>query len=142
MMDGDNYTGVPGSFWVIGAVTLIWNLAGAVNFVAQSDPEILAAYRESERLLVASRPGWATVAFALAVFVGTLGSVALLLRKSVAVPLFVVSFAGVAGTTIYSLFSGIDFSAGEVMGIVLMPLVVAGFLIWYSGFVARQGWLN
>ena len=44
--------GVHWSFWVIGAVALIWNVMGAVNFFVQMNPDVLAAYRESERAIV------------------------------------------------------------------------------------------
>ena len=71
------------SFWVIGTVTLIWNLMGVINFFMQMNPDVLAAYRESERALIESRPSWATIAFALAVFGSVIGCVLLLLRNSV-----------------------------------------------------------
>ena len=141
-MDSDSRSKLPWSFWAISAVTLIWNLAGAVNFFAQMNPEILDAYRESEQFLVRGRPEWATGTFAVAVLVGTLGSVLLLFRRPLAVTLFIISFVGVVGTTVYSFSAGVDFSFGEVMGIILMPLVVACFLIWYSKYAIHQGWLD
>ena len=68
------------SFWVIGAVALIWNGMGAINYGMQMNPDMLASYRESERAIIEGRPAWATAGFAFAVFGGTLGSVLLLLR--------------------------------------------------------------
>jgi hypothetical protein len=85
------------SFWAIGAAGLIWNALSAVNFFVQMNPEMLAAYRESERLIVESRPAWATGTFALAVFAGTFGCAALLLRRSAAFILLLASFVGVMG---------------------------------------------
>ncbi len=58
------------SFWLIGAVALIWNVVGVINFFMQMNPDVLAAYRESERAIVEGRPAWATGAFAIAVFGG------------------------------------------------------------------------
>jgi len=130
------------SFWVIGTLSLVWNGLGAINFFVQMNPQILAAYRESERALVEGRPMWATVMFGIAVFAGTLGSVALLLRRRVALALFVAAFAGAVGTMIHSLSAGVQFSAGEIVGIVLMPALVPLFLIWYSRFLGRRGWLS
>jgi len=130
------------SFWAVGVVSMIWNLLSVVNFFVQMNPAMLDAYRESERTIVEGRPSWATAMFAVAVFAGALGSIAVLVRRSIAVPLFMLSFVGVVGTMIHSLSLGIEFSAGEILGIIVMPMVVPVFLIWYSRFAARQGWLR
>lgn len=130
------------SFWVIGVVTLIWNVMGAINFFMQMNPDVLAAYRESERMIVEGRPVWATGGFAIAVFGGALGCLLLLLRKSAAYYLFVASLLGVIVTMIHALGVGIDFGLGEILGIILMPLVVAAFLIWYSKLAESKGWIR
>lgn len=130
------------SFWVIGAVALIWHMAGVVNFFVQMDPAMLAAYRESERAIIEGRPAWATVAFAIAVFGGALGCLLLLLKKSAAFYLFVASLLGVTVTMIHAFGAGIDFGIGELLGIILMPVVVAAFLIWYTVRVKRMGWVR
>jgi|TARA_B100001971_G_C18261300_1_gene587119 hypothetical protein len=134
--------GVHWSFWVIGAVALIWNVMGAVNFFVQMNPDVLAAYRESERAIVEGRPVWATTAFAVGVFGGALGCLLLLLRKSAAYYLFIVSLLGVTVTMVHTVSLGIDFGLGEILGIILMPLVVAAFLIWYSKQAESKGWLS
>jgi hypothetical protein len=130
------------SFWVIGAVMLIWNVMGCINFFMQMNPDMLAAYRESERAIIEGRPLWATGAFAIAVFGGALGCLLLLLRKSSAVYLFMVSLLGVIVTMIHSLGVGIDFGLGEMLGIILMPLVVAAFLIWYAKLAESKAWVS
>ncbi len=130
------------SFWVIGAVALIWNVMGAINFFMQMDPDMLAAYRESERAIIEGRPAWATAGFAIAVFGGTLGCLLLLLRKSVAFYLFIASLLGVIVATTHTLGVGADFGLGEILGIILMPVVVAAFLIWYSKRAENKGWIS
>ena len=139
-MNDETVARVHWSFWVIGAVALIWNLAGVVNFFAQMNPDVLAAYRESERAIVEGRPAWATGAFAIAAFGGALGCLLLLLRKSAAFYLFIVSLLGVIVTMIHTLGVDIDFGPGEIVGIILMPLLVAAFLIWYAKRAKRKGW--
>jgi len=42
----------------------------------------------------------------------------------------------------HALGIGIDFSLGEILGIILMPLVVAAFLIWYSKHAESKGWIS
>jgi hypothetical protein len=130
------------SFWVIGAIALIWNVMGVINFFEQMNPNVLAAYRASERAIVEGRPLWATIGFAIAVFGGALGCLLLLLRKSGAYYLFVASLLGVIVTMTHTLGVGIDFGLGEILGIILMPLVVAAFLIWYSKHAKSKGWIR
>jgi len=130
------------SFWLIGAIALLWNVAGVVNFLAQMNPDVLAAYRESERAIIDGRPVWATAAFAVAVFGGALGGLLLLFRKSLAFYLFIASLLGVIVTMIHTLGVGIDFGPGEILGIILMPLLLAAFLIWYSKHAKSKGWIS
>ncbi len=141
-MNDENVGGGHWSFWVIGAIALIWNVMGVINFFVQMNPGVLAVYRESERAIVEGRPAWATGAFAIAVFGGALGCLLLLLRKSAAYYLFIVSLLGVIVTMIHTLGVGIDFGLGEILGIILMPLVVAVFLIWYSKLTKSKGWIS
>ena len=77
-------------------------------------------------------------------FSGTLASVALLLRKAWAAPVFVLSLIGVVVQMGHALFMT---RAIEVRGagIVVMPLVVttiAILLVWYSASAKRKGWLG
>lgn len=130
------------SFWLIGVIALLWNAGGVANYFVQMDPEMLESYRASEQALVANRPAWATAGFATAVFGGAIGSLLLLLRKSASVYLFAASALGVVVTMFHALGSGVEFSAGERVGIIAMPLVVAGFLAWYSLFARNRGWFG
>ena len=141
-MNDKTYGGVHWSFWVIGAVALLWNVMGAINFFMQMDPDMLAAYRESERAIIEGRPAWATAGFAIAVFGGALGCLLLLLRKSVAFYLFIASLLGVIVAMTHTLGVGADFGLGEILGIILMPVVVAAFLIWYSKRAENKGWIS
>ena len=130
------------SFWAIGIVALIWNALGVLNFLLQMNPSMLAEYRESERLIIEGRPAWASAAFALAVFSGTLGCVLLLLRKSAAYPMFVASLVGVIVTMAHALGSGVGFEMEELIGIVVMPLIVAALLVRYAGKAKTKGWIS
>ena len=94
-MNDKTVGGVHWSFWAIGAVALIWNVMGIMNFFWQMTPDTLAAMPESQRAIIKGRPAWATGAFAIAVFGGALGCLLLLLRKSAAYYLFVASLLGV-----------------------------------------------
>jgi len=141
-MNDKNIGGVHWSFWLIGAVALIWNVMCVINFFVQMNPDVLAAYRESERAIIEGRPAWATGGFAIAVFGGVLGCLLLLLRKSTAYYLFIASLLGMIVTMTHTLGVDIDFGLGEILGIILMPFVVATFLIWYSKQVESKGWIS
>ena len=143
-MNDETVGGVHWSFWAIGAVTLIWNIMGVINFFVQMNADMVAAMPETHRAIIEVRPAWATGAFAIAVFGGALGCLLLLLRKSAAHYLFIASLLGVIvtmtphldmiGSTINDPF--------EIVMMILMPLVVAAFLIWYSRQAESKGWIS
>ena len=144
-MNDETVRGVHWSFWAIGAVALIWNVMGVMNFFMQMNPDSLAAYSETARALAEGRPAWATGAFATSQLGGALGCLLLLLRKSAAYYLFIASLLGVTVTVVRTLVmagSIIDFGPFEISGYVLMPLVVAVFLIWYSKLAESKGWIS
>lgn len=133
------------SFWAIGVITLIWNLFGVINFLVQMNADMVAAMPETHRAIIEGRPAWATGGFAVAVFGGALGCLLLLLRKSAAYYLFIASLLGVMVTMIHTLAiagSTIDFSLFEILMMILMPLVLAAYLIWYAKRAIAEGWIR
>ena len=144
-MKDESVGSVHWSFWIIGAVALIWNVMGVINFFGQMNADALAAMPKAQRAIIEGRPAWATGAFAIAVFGGALGSLLLLLRKSAAYYLFIAALLGViVQMTPYLGMAGstIDFSPFEISMFILMPLVVAAFLIWYSKQAESKGWIS
>lgn len=139
----DKKSSVHWSFWVIGALALVWNGMGVLNYLMQTNPDALAAMPEAQRAMIESRPSWATWAFAVAVFAGTIGCLLLLLRKSTAYYLFIVSLIGMI-VHIASYFgnSGTDgdLGASQMILYAAMPLVVSILLIWYSARANKNGW--
>ena len=133
------------SFWVIGAFALIWNALGGLNYLGQMNAELVATMPETHRAIIEGRPAWATGGFALSVFGGALGGLLLLLRRSAAFYLFVASLLGTIVTMIHTLnvaASTIDFSSGEIVVMILLPLVIAAFLIWYSKKAENNSWIG
>lgn len=133
------------SFWVIGAIALIWNVMGAMNYFMQMDAEVLAGYPESHRAIVVGRPAWATGAFAVAVFGGAFGCLLLLLRKSAANYMFIASLLGAIITMIHAINVArvtISFTLNDIALTIVSPLVVAALLLWYSKLTERMGWIR
>ena len=144
-MNDESVAGVHWSFWAIGAIALIWNVLGGVNFFMQMDADVVAAMPETHRAIITGRPVWATGGFAVIVFGGALGCLLMLLRKSAATYVFVVSLIGGIVTMIHTIniaSSPIKFSLSEIVVMILMPLVVAVFLIWYSKQSESKGWIS
>jgi uncharacterized protein with PQ loop repeat len=133
-------------FWILGIAALIWNLFGVMAYIMQvtlSD-EALAQLPADQRMLYETIPAWATAAFATAVFAGVLGCIALLLRKTWATPLFVLSLVGVLVQMFHAFFLT-DSMAVNGPGSAAMPLlviIIATGLVWYSRLATARGWLN
>jgi hypothetical protein len=133
------------SFWAIGAIALIWNAMGIINFFMQMNPATVAAMPEAQRAIIQDRPVWATTAFALAVFGGVLGCILLLLRKAAATYLFILSLFGMIVQMLpYIGMSGSTGKLGlvEIAMFMVMPTLVAAFLIGYSKWAAHKRWIN
>ncbi len=140
-MNDETVGGVHWSFWIICVVTLIFNVMGAINYFAQMNADSLASFPESYRPIIEGRPAWATAAFAIAVFGGTLGCLLLLLRKSAAFYVLIASLLGVIVSMMH-IFGVAGFSSFEIWMGVLMQLVVTAFLIWYSKRAESKGWIR
>jgi hypothetical protein len=138
-MNDENVGGVHWSFWLISIVALIFNAMGVINYFVQMNADSLASFPEVYRPIIEGRPAWATSAFAIAVFGGSLACLLLLLRKSAAFYVFILSLLGVIVSMIH-IFGVAGLSSIEVWIGVLMQLVVTAFLIWYSKLAERKGW--
>ena len=143
-MHDKKITRVHWSFWLIVIITLIWNIMGAINFVVQLNPEVVASMPDTHRAIIEVRPAWATAAFALAVFGGVLGCFLLLIQKSTAFYLFIASFIGVIITMIPHIdMIGTEINDPfEIIMMTILPIVIAAFLIWYAKFAERKHWIQ
>jgi len=84
-------------FWVVGVVALLWNGLGVLAYLQQTlmSAEEFAALPRAQQDLLSTQPVWVTAAFAIAVFGGFVAAIAFLLRKRIAVRLFLVSLLAV-----------------------------------------------
>lgn len=131
--------------WV-GIASLLWNLMGVWSFVTnwQMSASGYAGLPDVQRELWSSMPTWTWVAFAVAVGCGTAAAIALLLRKGIAVPLFLVSLIAIIAQFSWPIFMTDAYSK---MGaeLVTFPaiLVVLGVLQWHFTRIWRgRGWLK
>ena len=87
-MNNSNTT-APKWFVILVIVMAIWNLMGVMAFIMQMlmTAEQIATLPEKEQLLYQDIPLWVNIAFGCAVFGGTLGCIALFLKKTIALPI-------------------------------------------------------
>jgi len=128
------------SYWVIGAVGLIFNLLGCINFYSQMNADSVASMPEIYRTIIEIRPDWGTAAFALAVFGGFFGCVLLLYRRSIALYLFIASVFGAIAAQIP--FLGVADFPVEAWAGWLSQVVVGVFLVWYSRAAKNRDWIR
>ncbi len=134
-------TKLPAWFWVIGIIALLWNLMGVSAYIA--DAYNLIELSPEEEAFNANKPVWFTAAYAIGVFGGALGSIALLFRKKWAVQLFLISLIGVLITHAYSFFFQDDMAiTGGLMVIPILVVIISGLLYWYSKGAREKAWLT
>lgn len=148
-MSGERNTdpGTPMTHWLISGAALIWNLFGLMVYVmtVSATPEELAAqYNAAEIAFMEAVPAWATSANAIAVTLGVIASLLLLLRKSLALSLFVASLAALL---VQDLHAFVLEDVVAVFGMVpvyiqVTVLVIAIALIFYSRSAKRRGVLS
>lgn len=137
-----NYQSPPTWFWVVSALGLIWNALGVVAFFVQTTMDF-ATLPELQRLYFETRPWWAVASFAIAVFGGVLGCVALLLRKSWAFTMLVICLVGIVVQIGHSLVlsNGLEAFGPEGLVLPILTFVIGVFLTWFAHFSKKRGWI-
>lgn len=121
----------------------VWNLVGvaALAFQSTMNLEELARTDPYQAHLFLTMPNWAWAAYAIAVFASVAGSVALLMRKTVAVRMFALSLAAMIvqfGRT----FLATDLIAVKGWAATLFPaflVAIAIFALWFAVRMRREG---
>jgi hypothetical protein len=136
----------PRGFWITGVVALAWNLIGVMSYLMSvtAGPEALMGLPEAERNLYTDIPAWATAAFAIAVFGGVLGSIALLARRAWAVPVFLASLVAIVVQMAHALFMSamLEVRGAGAAVLPLLVLAIGAYLVWYSRSAQKRGWLG
>jgi hypothetical protein len=133
-------------FWFFSVVAILWNLMGVSQFIMQITitEEALKALPSDQQAMYTDYPMWANIAFAVAVFGGTLGSILLMMKKKLAKLILTISLIAIAMQMSYYL---IAMKPMDVYGpgALLMPILVIVFavsLVWYAGYAIKKGWLR
>ncbi|WP_289107538.1 hypothetical protein [uncultured Pseudoalteromonas sp.] len=125
---------------------LIWNLLGVFAFIMHlmMTPEMISKLPLDQQAAYSNVPLWSTIAFAVAVFGGTLGCILLLAKNAFATPTFALSLVAIF---IQQFYNFIVINSIKMLGIsaVFMPIlvIVIAFLLLYLSIKSKQqDWLN
>lgn len=132
----------PTSYYIIAGAFLVWNLIGLMFYYMQvtMTPEVMAANFTPEQVaFMSNEPSWATAAYAIAVNAGVVGALLLLCRKSLARPLFIVSFIAVLlqDLNAFVLTDAIEVWGTSGLYLPAVVIVICVTEIWYSSSVAN-----
>lgn len=138
----------PWHLWLVGAITLLWNLFPAVDFTMTNmhNDFWLSQYNEEQRAFFLSTPAWANVCWALGGFGSLIGSLLLLLRSRYALTAYIASAVGLAGVSYYQLVQNGD-TLKRLLGDVplytsVVVWVVLLALIFYARAMKARGVLR
>jgi hypothetical protein len=137
----------PGWFWLVAVLAVLWGVIGVAAFYMDltMSPAALADMTQYDRTLRASRPGWFMWLYGAAVWAGFIGGVLLLLRSTLAHPVFVLALVLVIAMFGY-IFAVTDLIA--VKGFVVaagFPIVIAAIAaaeIWFAARARLRGWIG
>ncbi len=138
---------VPGWYWIVAVLALLWAAAGCFAYVSQVtiSPEDFAQLPEAQRQIWESMPGWVTGAYALAVWISLAGAVALLLRRRLARTAYLASLIAVLIQFGWVFLASPILSVYPLAEAVTFPLVIIVLgivLLWFSNMAAARGWLR
>lgn len=134
----DDSIKTPWHLWVVGGVTLLWNGFGAFDFAATIGH--FEAYLQNfppETLdYVYSYPAWMFVVWGIGTWGGAVGSVLLLMRKQLALPVLGASLAAALLSTLVGLFSDVpENMSNPALSVTIIGIAggLAGYAWWLNG---------
>lgn len=127
-------------YWIVSIIALFWNAMGVNQYIQQAykTESWRSAITDAQFEMISNFPAWLTAAFAIAVFTGALGSLALILRKKWAYSLFLLSLIAVIVQMGYILSQGHTDNIEMTISIILFAL----FLVWFSKKSTSKGWIT
>ena len=137
----------PKHLWIVGILSLVWNAVGAFDYLMTQtrNPAYMGNFSPEQLEFFLGFPAWVDGAWAIAVWGSVLGSVLLLLRRRLAVPVFVVALVAMAVTTVHNfvLSDGLEVMGGMGPAAFSALIFVVGvLLVLYARAMARRGVLR
>jgi hypothetical protein len=140
-------TRTPWHLWLVGGISLLWNLGGAMDFFMTQtrNAAYMKNFTPAQLDFFYGFPFWVVAAWGIATWGGALGSLLLLLRKGVAVPVFLLSFLGIVLTTVrnFVLANGLKVIGGLGPLAFSVIIFVVGYLLFaYARAMRGRGVLR
>lgn len=136
----------PWHLWVVGIVSLLWNAIGATDYLMTElqVESYMSAFSEEQLAYFYGFPAWVIAAWAIAVWSSVLGSVLLLFRSALAVPMFSASLIGMVVTSFhnYVLTDGIAVMGAGGAAFAGFIFVIGALLLYYAMAMRRAGVLR
>ncbi|MBB4657728.1 hypothetical protein [Parvularcula dongshanensis] len=132
-------------FWIVGAFALFWNGFGLFDLVmtVSDDEAYLSSYTPEQIAYWDALPWWRLTLWVVGVCTALLASILLLLRRSAAVPLFMVAPVAMVIGLLHDAVTGgfaVYGASGVVMSIVILAIAI--FFVWYADRQRRRGVLR
>lgn len=134
----------PWWFWVVTLAFLVWSLIGCGMYLAERlmpEPEYIEAFGADMAGLRDITPVWNTAGYAIGVWGGLAGIIALMLRKRIAIWLFAASLIGaVVGFLPY--ITDARFKAvltGGDYGFMIFIFAECLFILWFARKMLSPG---
>lgn len=137
----------PAWFWIVTILLLLWECAGVWSWWEHwrhGPAAMRATPTEYDIRYFAALPRWYVWLFALAVWSGLAGGLALLRRQAAARTLYVVSLIATVAMFAYT-FTMTDLIAAKGGWVVYFPAVIVALgvvSIWFAGHATRRRWLR
>lgn len=134
--------------WIASAAGfgILWNAYGLFQFadsLRSTEADLIAGgMTQAQATVYLGLPAWVTLAFAVGVLCGLIGSLLILVRKRLALPVLAASLAGYtvlfAGDAGYGVFT----SMPEQMAILIVVVLIAAVLFAFARHARSSGLLG
>ncbi len=138
---------MPWHLWTVGGIGFLWSAMGAMDFVMTQtqNEEYMSAFTPEQLEFFYGFPMWVVISWAIAVWGGVIGSIFLLMRKTISVWIYFGSFVAMIITTIHNfiLSNGLDV-IGDTFSLVFSAVIfiVAFGLYLYARKMQQKSFLN
>jgi len=133
----------PRQLWILGTLALLWNSMGAFDYLMTEtrNESYMAQFSPEQLDFFYGFPVWLVAMWAVAVWGGVLGAALLLLRRRLALPVFIVSFFAMLATSLrnYVFADGREMMGGSGAIFSLVIFAVSLALVFYARSLARRG---
>jgi hypothetical protein len=133
----------PWHLWLVGILGFLWDSMGAFDYLmTQTRSEsYMSQFTPQQLEFFHGFPAWVVAFWALAVWGGLLGTLLLLLRKKLAVPVLLASFLAMIVTSIHNFFlsNGLEVMGGAGLAFSVLIFVVALGLWLYARAMTQRG---